>query len=244
MRRRFLAALIVVLTGHGLAFAQHCDAFAAPIPRPAKDALSDVFNRRGPCDDEDVPAKPSGLRGSGEYLVWWFENGRVPPLVTAGGDALPGSSGTQVLLDNLDFDSDFRQGGRFALSYHRETVRSIGVEAIFFFLSGRQSEVSFSSSGAPVLGRPFVNVATGMPDATLVASPGIAAGSVPVAARASLWGAEVNLAASLTCSHRFRLTALGGFRFIRLEDDLAIGEHFEVAPRCARLRWQRGRPPG
>lgn len=46
----------------------------------------------------------------------------------------------------------------------------------------------FSSSGAPVLWRPFVNVATGMPDATLVASPGIAAGSVPVAARASLWG--------------------------------------------------------
>lgn len=187
------------------------------------------------CGDGDVRATASGFRGSGEYLLWWFENGRVPPLVTAGGDGVPDSRGTRVLLDDLDFDGDARHGGRFVLSYQFETTRSIGVEPIFFFLSDRQSDVSFSSSGDPVLGRPFINVATGMPDATLVAAPGIAAGSVTVAARAWLWGVEANLTASLKCSNTFRLTALGGFRFVTLEDDLGIGEDFQVAPDVPRF---------
>jgi hypothetical protein len=273
MRKRFLAALTVLLAGHGLAFTQQYGSYparpswgptgpppegmaawpalpaataapvnrvsqpaavAAPTPPPATNSPPNIFNpdpvSREPHGDVDAQAETFGFWGSGEYLLWWSKNGRVPPLVTAGGNGVPGSSGTQVLVDNLNFDDDFRQGGRFALGYNFETIPFLGVEANFFFLSDRQSGDSFSSGGAPVLGRPFINVATGRPDATLIASPGIATGSVTIGARTGLWGAEANLVASLICSDKFHLAALGGFRFLRLEDELKIGEQFRVAP--------------
>src|SRR5690349_67805 len=98
MRNGFLGALAALLLGHGSTFAQEF----------------------GPSPVDDVHAQADGLgfRGSGEYLLWWFKSGRVPPLVTAGGDGKLGSPGTRVLVDSLDFDIDVRQGGRFTLGYH------------------------------------------------------------------------------------------------------------------------------
>jgi hypothetical protein len=162
--------------------------------------------------------------------MWRFKNGRVPPLVTSGGNGVAGSPGTRVLLDNLNFDDLVRQGGRFALAYHLETIPRLGLEANYFFLSARQTEVSFSSGGDPVLAQPFLNAASGMPDANLVAFPAVAAGTVTVGARTGLWGAETNLTTDLLCSDRVHLAALAGFRFLRLEDEVTAAEQFQVAP--------------
>jgi hypothetical protein len=257
MRKGFLAALSVLLAGHGLAFAQQdgsypgghswgppgpvtrvsqpaAETVATPTPPPAMNSPPDNGNLdpvcREPPGDGDAQAQPFGLWGSGEYLLWWIKNGRVPPLVTAGGDGKPGSAGTQVLVDNLNFDDGVRQGGRFTLGYHLGTIPAVGVEASYFFLSDRQTDVRFSSGGDPLLAQPFLNVATGMPDANLVAKPGTAVGTVTVGAQTSLSGAEGNLTAGLICSDRFHLTALGGFRFLRLEDEVTAGEQFVVAP--------------
>jgi hypothetical protein len=255
MRRGLLAALTVLLAGHGLAFAQlygsaappaataapvsrgsqpAVEAVAAPTLLPAPNSPPNNCNldpvSREPSGDVDAQTETFGFWGSGEYLLWWIKNGRVPPLVTAGGDGKLGSPGTQVLVDNLNFADGVRQGGRFALGYHLETIPAVGVETSYFFLSDRQTAVRFSSSDGPVLAQPFLNVATGMPDANLVAKPGTAAGTVTVGAQTSLWGAEANLTAGLIGSDRFHLAALGGFRFLRLEDDLTSGEQFRVAP--------------
>jgi hypothetical protein len=226
MRNGFLAALTVLLAGHGWAVAQQ--------PPPAADSPPDVCIpepvRWESPGDADSRGGTCGFWASGEYLLWWLKNGRVPPLVTAGGNGVPGSPGTQVLLDNLNFADDVRQGGRFALGYHFEAAPFLGVEASSFFLTDRRSDAGFSSTAYPVLGRPFVNAATGKPDVTLVASPGISAGTVIVGERPWLGGAEANLAAGLVCSGTFQLVALGGFRFLRLEDELKIDEEFQVAP--------------
>jgi hypothetical protein len=69
-----------------------------------------------------------------------------------------------------------------------------------------------------------------MPDANLVALPGVATGTITVGARTGLWGAEANLTAGLVGSDTFHLAALGGFRFLRLDDELASREQFRVAP--------------
>ena len=121
----------------------------------------------------DAQAKPFGLWASAEYLLWWTKNGRVPPLVTAGGSGVLGSPGTRVLLDSLDFDNDVRQGARFALGYHFARDPLIGIEANYFFLAERQSNVSFSSDGDPVLAQPFTNAVSRKPDGTLVAATGV-----------------------------------------------------------------------
>jgi hypothetical protein len=241
MRKGFLAALTVLLAGHGLASAQQYGSDSAghswgpPAARASATEddllpLADLPDRAPAPGAVDAPARPFGLWGSGEYLLWWIKNGRVPPLVTAGGDGVPGSPGTRVLVDNLDFVDDFRQGGRFALGYHFEMLPFLGVEASYFFLSNGQTEESISSSREPVLAQPFLNAATGMPDATLVASPGVATGTVTIGARTSLSGAEANLTGSLIGADRFHLAVLAGFRYLRLEDDLKSDEQFQVAP--------------
>src|SRR5262249_37082086 len=185
MRKGFLAALTVLLAGHGLACAQQYGSSPDPVrreplPPPAtgSSAWGDENLPQGnlpdngpPPGDVDPQGRNFGFWGSGDYLLWWFKNGRVPPLLTTGGRGVPGASGPQVLVDNLHFDDDVRQGGRFALGYHFETIPFLGVEANYFFLPARQSDDFFSSSGAPVLARPFLNVATGKPDATLITSP-------------------------------------------------------------------------
>src|SRR5262249_59302053 len=81
-----------------------------------------------------------------------------------------------------------------------------------------------------LLAQPFLNAVTGIPDATRVADPGRASGTVAIGARTSLWGAEANLAAGVIGSDRFHLAVLGGFRFLRLEDEVNSREQFLVSP--------------
>ena len=229
MKRRFLAALSALLVAHGLAFAGQIGSKPDPAgrePLPVGDPPAKALASGG----THAPAKTFGFWASAEYLLWWTKDGRVPPLVTAGGSGVLGSPGTRVLLDSLDFDNDVRQGARFALGYHFAKDPLIGIEANYFFLAERQSNVSFSSDGDPVLAQPFTNAVSRKPDATLVAAPGFAVGKVSIETRLGLWGVEANLRAGLVSSDRFRLTVLGGFRFLRLEDEVLSGEQFQVAP--------------
>ena len=158
-----------------------------------------------------------------------MKSAEVPPLVTVGGNGVIGSPGTTVALDDLDFVDDVRHGGRFTLGYRFASSPSLAVEASYFLLSDGRARATFSSPGDPVLGQPYVNAVSGLPAATLVAKPGDASGSIAVGARTGLWGAEANLTACLVCADRFRLTAIAGFRFLRLEDDVENGQHFTFA---------------
>jgi len=209
MRRVLFAALLACLAAPSLALAQP----DGPAP--------EIF-----LEDWPDQSNPDGFRFSGEYLLWWFKNGSVPPLVTAGGDGVLGSPGTRVLLDDLDFDDDVRHGGRFSLGYQFAANPEIGIKAGFFFLADRSSEVRFSASDDPILARPFFSITTGAPSAFLVNSPGEAAGTIIVESSTSLWGADVNLTAARIAAERFHLTALAGFRFLSLEDELKISDPF------------------
>jgi hypothetical protein len=229
MRKRFLAALSALLVGHGLGLAQQTRSNPDPIGREPL-PVGDPAGKAPVHDGMDVQSKTFGLWASAEYLLWWTKNGRVSPLVTAGGNGALGSPGTRVLLDSLDFDNGVRHGGRFALGYYFAKNPLVGIEANYFFLAERQSSVSFSSNGDPVLAQPFINAVPRTSDATLVAAPGIADGKVDLDTRVGLWGVEANLRAGLIRSGRFRLTVLGGFRFLSLEDEVRSGEQFQVAP--------------
>ncbi|MGB9275820.1 MAG: BBP7 family outer membrane beta-barrel protein, partial [Terrimicrobiaceae bacterium] len=134
MKTRFLAALSALLVGEGLCLAERIGSNPGSIGREPPP----VRNRsdRGPAYRRmDPQAGTFGLWASGEYLLWWTKNGRVPSLVTAGGNGVLGSPGARVLLDSLDFDNDVRQGARFALGYYFAKNPLIGIEANYFFLA-------------------------------------------------------------------------------------------------------------
>src|SRR5262249_30744122 len=210
MRIEFFAVLILFFTGARLAFGEHSDAIS-------QDSTPEENLRLGLSDkvvgraSANAQSETFGLWISAEALLWWIKGGDVPPLVTAGGNGVIGSPGTQVLLDDLNFVNNFRQGGRFALGYRFDSNPAVSVEASGFFLAGADADVRFASSG-PILGRPYIDVTTGKPAVTLIASPGIALGSVTIEARTSLWGTEAKESVGVVSSDTFNLAAIEDFR--------------------------------
>jgi hypothetical protein len=65
-----------------------------------------------------------------------------------------------------------------------------------------------------VIGRPYIDVATGLPSVTRISAPGLAAGTIAVGASASLQGAKADLFRDVFVSGNFKFAALGGFRFL------------------------------
>jgi Putative beta barrel porin-7 (BBP7) len=169
---------------------------------------------------------------SAEALLWWMKGNRVPPLVTTGSatDAVPGALGqpnTQVLFGGTNFAVGGDAGGRFSAGYWFTDDHSLGFEASYWFLGARSNDFSASSTGNPLLFRPFTDE-TGTPNVELVAvpsptGPGLA-GTVTVLSKTSFWGSDADFRSTICCGPHWFIDGLAGFRVMGLDDDLNIRE--------------------
>lgn len=228
----------------------------APVSAPtvgSSDSFTDAFR---PC----APASCFWVRG--EYLLWWTKGSYVPPLITtgvAGTSALPGVLGqpdTTVLFGGSRINNDVGSGGRFTGGLWLDHSQSIGLEGSYFFLGSRSTRFDSASNGAlgsPVIARPFFDVSSGIPNAQLVAFPGLASGEIHLSATSRFQGAELNLTCNPCCTpcddmcadqvclsenaakHSrhggncdFGFNLLGGFRYLQLDERLAITENSRV----------------
>jgi hypothetical protein len=82
-----------------------------------------------------------------------------------------------------------------------------------------------NSLGSPVLARPFFNVVNNADDASLSAYPGLISGTVTVRTSSAFQAAEGNCTMNLWTSVHWQIDALAGFRYWRLDEDLAINEN-------------------
>ena len=190
-----------------------------------------VFGCGGCCP----PA--SRFYASAEYLLWWTKGERVPPLVTAGsaGDLAAGANvgavglpGTMVLFGGDDINDRVRSGARFMAGYWFGDQRLLGIEGGGFFL-GRQSEsFSASSSGTPILTRPFFNAVTRLQDSELVAAPNILAGTVTARTSNTFYGAEANLRSGVFCGPCWNMDLIAGYRYLALDENLRVGESLQA----------------
>lgn len=139
------------------------------------------FCNSGPCG-------PMGLWWlQGDYLLWWSKSMYVPPLVTtATGNPLAQDAGvlgrptTEILYGDESILKDSRSGGRFRLGRWLDMCHARGFEVDFAFLESETETFSRSSTGNPILARPFFNTQLNAQDAELVAYPGVVSGSVHV----------------------------------------------------------------
>ena len=168
-----------------------------------------------------------------ELLVWWVRGANTPPLVTTSpaGTLQPAAGvlpAAQVLFGNERVDGDGRVGGRQSLGYWFDDCGSFGLEANYFGLETVGTDFLVSGNGAPIIGRPFVNVAT-LPlpqnDASLQSFPNIISGSVGVTTESDVLGAELNLRKAIHCDQCMRVEFLGGYRFFRLDESLYVTEN-------------------
>jgi hypothetical protein len=185
------------------------------------------------CSDQCGGCRGDGWYGSAEYLIWWFKGQAVPPLITSGsmGDAIPGalnSPGTNILFGGRHMENGAHSGARFMIGHWFCDDHCLGWEAGYFFLGPGVTNFRASSTGSPILTRPFINAASGTESAELVAGPGVLAGTVSVQTRSTMWGAETNLRSNVwTGCHSF-LDVLAGFRAMGLDEDLIIHENLTV----------------
>jgi hypothetical protein len=189
-------------------------------------------------DDPSLFALPQGaapfvggnrFRFSAEYLMWWTKGMNVPPLVTTGpaaSDGILGQPGVSNLFGNGSVGPNFRSGARFGFATFFGERQVWGIDGHYFFLNQTGQTAAFGSNaaGSPLIARPFVNLNTGSNFSEIISDPGLIAGGMFVSTTTQLWGADLNLRRRICGGCTWGIDGLLGYRFLNLNETLAINE--------------------
>ncbi len=182
-----------------------------------------------------------------EYLGWWQDGMNLPPLVTTSVDPnVPRAQAgvltdpsTRILFGGGDVLDRGFDGGRLRFGVWMDRCHKLGVGAEYFQLGSETESFNGTSTGNPVLARPFFNTQTGLEDSGIVAFPGVASGTVNAEARSELVGAAFNFRHLRNCDEGCskwlfcgcpehfcgRTEAILGYRFLQLEESVRIREN-------------------
>jgi hypothetical protein len=194
----------------------------------------------GCCDGAD-----NRWYAGAEYLLWWVKGDHVPVLVTTGSNAAraPGAAddpNAMVLFGDSHLGTDARSGGRFTFGYWFGCDHTVALEGVYFFLGQQNDRFSATSFGSPILARPFFDSFTNLPNSEQVANPGRflglgnpfnipnGVGTVTVKHTSDLDGGELNLRTNPWCGPCWHVDLIGGFRTLRLDENLTIRENLLV----------------
>ena len=178
-----------------------------------------------------------------EYLYYWQDGMDLPPLVTTSPvgtlqnqAGVLGAPGTRTLFGGNDVLDDGFDGGRLNVGVWLDKCHRFGVGGEYFRVGTETESFNASSTGSPILARPFVNtVGNGggaINDSELVAFPGVLSGTVTVRAESRLTGAGFGFRYLRDCCQKCgsgigsrccetictRSELLFGYRFLELRE--------------------------
>ncbi len=190
-------------------------------------------NWRGPCRPCYSPLR-NRLWVRAEYLLWWTQGSRLPPLVTTSpaGTApatagVLGQSGTSILFGDNSVNTDVQSGGRFALGYWFDAWQRIGIEAGYLGFGREAARFSAASPDTPIIARPYYDTQLGAQSAMLAAHPDFLDGSISCNVASQLQAVEVLLRRKALQWNRGRLDFLVGWRYARLDESVRIDQFSE-----------------
>lgn len=139
------------------------------------------------CDGVPLCSPPGRFWIRGDWMMWWTSGENLPPLVTTSPQGTPigqagvlGQPGTSVLFGDSTIYDEGRAGVKITFGGWLDCCHRWGLEADWLTLGGDSVDYTASSTGNPILARPFFNVETNAQDAQLKAYPGVVTGSVDV----------------------------------------------------------------
>lgn len=179
-----------------------------------------------------------------DYLGLFASGMNMPALVTSSpagssqsmAGVLPGASVLYGGNDNAFTDQI--NGIRVRVGIWSAVRPDFGVEGEYFGFNQLEDSYTASSSGSPILARPFYNNITGLQDAELVAFPNLLSGKVQVEATSRLDAAAVRFRHILCCGEKgscspwdcgplvaqSRIDATLGWRYMQLVEGLTVTE--------------------
>jgi hypothetical protein len=189
-------------------------------------------------DEAAPPACPCGHWSvTGEYLMWFLREGRVPPLLTTSSYFSGGRLGepdTRILYgdDRLETrHGDRFFGGRITLGWVN-AAETFGVEGRAFFLERDSTYFKATSDGSNLLARPYFT-ADGTSTSAVIAGPtilGPADGGFVGYSRVELFGEEGNAVVPLASGGAVCCDLLFGTRFLQMRDRLDLTDTGHLLP--------------
>jgi hypothetical protein len=209
------------------------------------------------CDGCDACAYPYGWRKCiciwmpsdgwvrAEYLSAYLTGADTPPLVTTSPQGTPrGAAGvlgrdtTTILFGGTDDSvSDQRGGFRIRFGTYFDPWHRWGLQAEAFNFESQTASYDASSSGNPILTRPFFNMLTAAQDSEIVAYPNVATGNVDASYTQRFMGAGFHLRhllcgrepcpadwTNLMSGHSQRLDGVIGYRYLQLSEQVSVRE--------------------
>ncbi|MGA2059692.1 MAG: BBP7 family outer membrane beta-barrel protein [Thermoguttaceae bacterium] len=207
------------------------------------------------CDGVPLCSPPGRFWIRGDWMMWWTNGSNLPPLVTTSPQGTPqaqagvlGQPGTSILLGNSTVYTDGRPGVRITFGGWLDCCHRWGLEADWLTLGGKSTDYVASSTGNPILARPFFDVEFNRQDSQLKAYPGVVTGSVDVIGNDSFESVGMTLRYNLCCNscgeccaetcdagcgaqccnpcclNYCRTDLLIGYRHYSMGDNLSIGE--------------------
>lgn len=193
----------------------------------ANDAGVPMIDDEPTCEclpEDDCSADRWWVRA--DYLMWWIQGNRLPPLVTTGPSAgIPGQPGTEVLFGDQSVDDDLRHGVRLTLGAWLDGCREWGLEGHYFYVGDARGGYQAASAGDPILARPFYDLQIDGPSSQLVASPGVVEGQIRIDTSSDVNSAGLLLRRNWLRGCQGQVALLGGYRYFRLRESLSIDEH-------------------
>jgi hypothetical protein len=166
-----------------------------------------------------------------DYLFGWVRSSGLPPLITTSpagtAQANAGVLGqnTTVVFGDDHPHADVRSGFRLGAGGWFNDERTLGINVGFAMLESQSAGFVASSSGTPILARPFTDVTTGLPTSQLIAFPGVASGSVAASVRSdNFYDVNVDFQEVFLDNGGFRLESLLGYRYLRFSDRLTVDQ--------------------
>lgn len=176
-------------------------------------------------DDCCFPATTARL----EYLLWFGRGQNIPALVTTSPAGTPrpeagvlGFPNTTVLFGDEGIQQNLRSGLRLTVNH---AVNDCGdmVGARIWGLENANTSFFRTSTGDPILARPFFNTQLPGEDSQLIAFPGVVTdGSVNIRASNEILGADAWFRRTLSRDACFQMDWLAGYQFVRINDSLFI----------------------
>jgi hypothetical protein len=195
----------------------------------------------GPQEAQAVQCLGGRIWARVEYLMWFPRGAWIPPLLTSGTTAsggVIGQTGTTIVLGDETLNHKLENGGRVDLGFWLDAAEDLGLEGTYFGLAQGVQHYDVSSTGTPLLARPFFNADKmitnpsppptliydgGQNDALVIAGTG-STGSFAARSSSGLEGGDLMLRWALLNAPAYRVDMLAGYRVLRLDDDLKISD--------------------